>query len=348
MDYWKSWTTPEVIDLISSNDIFGTSETWLKDKVKISIPGYKFYPVNRKVNKGATKGGVGLFIKEEIKKYVKIRYDLSSENTLWCKLDKKFFGFNNDVYIGSVYIPPETSSKEIRIKKDHYKSLIETTLLMGGDSNKILIGDFNARTHNITDTLVKEKHDKDLGLEFYSKISTIRNNKDKTVNNYGNKLIEYCTATRSYIVNGRTIGDIEGKFTCHQPGGSSTVDYAIVSEDMKKYVQSFEVLDPDTGSDHCPIKLQITCPHNLSTMGGDDTETIPPPFKWNEETKLFFTKQMNSETICKKINDLSESIDETDDVDSHVDKLNEIFRTSLEFKKCRKKTKNKKKHPHKA
>ena len=157
MDYWKSWTTPEVIDLISSNDIFGTSETWLKDKVKISIPGYKFYPVNRKVNKGATKGGVGLFIKEEIKKYVKIRYDLSSENTLWCKLDKKFFGFNNDVYIGSVYIPPETSSKEIRIKKDHYKSLIETTLLMGGDSNKILIGDFNARTHNITDTLVKEK-----------------------------------------------------------------------------------------------------------------------------------------------------------------------------------------------
>ena len=47
---------PGVIDLISSNDIFGTSETWLKDKVKISIPGYKFYPVNRKVNKGATKG----------------------------------------------------------------------------------------------------------------------------------------------------------------------------------------------------------------------------------------------------------------------------------------------------
>ena len=49
---------------------------------------------------------------------------------------------------------------------------------------------------------------------------------------------------------------------------------------------------------------------------------------------------MNSENVCKKINELSGSLDETDnDVDSQVDKLNEIFRTSLEFKKFRKRTK---------
>ena len=57
---------------------------------------------------------------------------------------------------------------------------------------------------------------------------------------------------------------------------------------------------------------------------------------------------MNSENVCKKINELSGNIDETDnDIDSQVDKLNEIFRTSLEFKKFRTRTKKMEKPPHK-
>ena len=45
-----------VINLIRQDDIFGASEIWLKEKVKISlVPGYNFYPVNRNVDKGPTK-----------------------------------------------------------------------------------------------------------------------------------------------------------------------------------------------------------------------------------------------------------------------------------------------------
>ena len=122
---------------------------------------------------------------------------------MWCKLDKKNFGFNDDLYVGCVYVPPETSSREKRLKIDHFKLILESTQKIN-TSNWILVGDFNARTHNLADTLVKEKHDNDMSHEFYSKISTTRNNEDKIVNNYGKNLIEFCVATRSYIANGRT------------------------------------------------------------------------------------------------------------------------------------------------
>ena len=103
---------PEFIKTISTEDIFGVSETWLNENDKIDIPGFKFYPLNRKKEKGATREGLGFFIKEDLKKFIKIRYDLSNENILWCKLDKNHFEYDDDLYIGTVYIPPENSSRE--------------------------------------------------------------------------------------------------------------------------------------------------------------------------------------------------------------------------------------------
>ena len=37
-----------------------------------------------------------------------------------------------------------------------------------------------------------------------------------------------CVDNQLYILNGRTLGDLTGQFTCHTPRGSSTVDYNIV------------------------------------------------------------------------------------------------------------------------
>ncbi len=177
---------PNVIDLIRQNDILGTSETWLKEKDVVKVPGYNFYPLHRKGGKGPTRGGNGFFIKEGIKKHVKLRYDLSCENALWCKLDKKYFGFDEDVYIGSIYFPPEQSTREKRLKTDPFKQLKETITKIDGKYT-ILVGDFNARTHILEDTLKKEKHEEIIAQDFYSKIQTKRNNTDKIINNYGKK-----------------------------------------------------------------------------------------------------------------------------------------------------------------
>ena len=48
---------------------------------------------------------------------------------------------------------------------------------------------------------------------------------DKTTNQYGKWLIDLCSDNQMYIVNGHTLGDLAGKFTCHTPRGSSVIDY---------------------------------------------------------------------------------------------------------------------------
>ena len=135
--------------------------------------------------------------------------------------------------MGNVYFPPENSTREKRLKNEHFQDLKETCSMI--KENNILIGDFNARTNGLDDNLTREKHEESLSHDFYSRIKSQRNNQDKSANNYGKKLTDFCAATRSYIVNGRTLGDFQGKLTCHQLTGSSTVDYAIVSENLEKH-----------------------------------------------------------------------------------------------------------------
>ena len=183
---------PDFLKLVSDTDIFGVSETWLREDDDISLPGYKFYPLNRKKEKGASRGGIGVFIKNEVKKHIKVRYDLSSENFLWCRIMKKFLGYEDDAYVGIVYIPPEGSSREKRLKNDHFKVLKDITSKIDSE-NIVLVGDFNARTKGVEDTLVREKHECDLPADFYSRIDSKRCNQDLTGNKYGTKLIEYCT-----------------------------------------------------------------------------------------------------------------------------------------------------------
>jgi endonuclease/exonuclease/phosphatase family metal-dependent hydrolase len=160
-------------------------------------------------------------------------------------------------------------------------------------SNKIiLIGDFNARTGNMEDTLLPEKHDTELETtDFFSQIQTKRNNQDKTVNKYGRLLLEYCTATHSYIANGRTIGDFQGKYTCHEARGSSTVDYAIINETLQKCIKSFRVLPPSL-SDHCPIKLEVSYRKNKTPRVKVKNTKLKPRIEWNEKTKEIFLKHI--------------------------------------------------------
>ena len=133
-------------------------------------------------NLGKIKGGIGWFIREDLRKWVKILYNISDEKFLWCKLDKTFF--IEDVYICSVYIPPENSSREKRLGKDHFKTLTENIIKIKSE-NIILIGDFNARTRLYEDIIESEKNVDDYVPESLSScVKLKRSNQDKKGNKY--------------------------------------------------------------------------------------------------------------------------------------------------------------------
>ena len=60
------------------------------------------------------------------------------------------------------------------------------------------------------------------------------------------------------ILNGRLTGDLDGKYTCYQTNGASTVDYPLASEVLIKKILGFQVQALTTYSDHCPISLKLT------------------------------------------------------------------------------------------
>ena len=69
--------------------------------------------------------------------------------------------------------------------------------------------------------------------------SIVRNSKDKTVNQYGKRLIDVCRHCNIFILNGRSKSDYNGKCTCKQ---TSVVDYCISNVDFLRYVQDVKIL----------------------------------------------------------------------------------------------------------
>ena len=57
--------------------------------------------------------------------------------------------------------------------------------------------------------------------------TTHRNNKDVSLTSYGDQLIQLCIASKLRVLNGRTRGDLQGRFTYQ---GCSTVDLVLASE----------------------------------------------------------------------------------------------------------------------
>lgn len=68
-----------------------------------------------------------------------------------------------------------------------------------------------------------------------------RNNRDHTVNKFGLELIEPCHGFKLRILDGKTKGDRLGNFTCSTPNGVSSVDYAVVSEELLIEIMGFVV-----------------------------------------------------------------------------------------------------------
>ena len=158
------------------------------------------------------------------------------------------------------------------------------------------MGDFNARTSTLSDVLPGDKDEDQFQTDFFSNIDTQRANQDRHINEHGRRLVEYCAATKSFIANGRTLGDLHGKFTCHEHNGSSAVDYAVVDESMADYVQTFQVLDPNRGSDHCAIKINIRLPSKV--IFNTESKNI----FWDDKSKISFKLRLRSQGTSDEIN----------------------------------------------
>ena len=97
-------------------------------------------------------GGIDVYIRKTIiggTSFVTTR----NKNILWIKLDKSFFELGKDLYLGTVYISPNTSQViEQELLHDIESEIVNFTL----KGDVILQGDFNARTGSMQEFAVHD------------------------------------------------------------------------------------------------------------------------------------------------------------------------------------------------
>ena len=139
----------------------------------------------------------------------------------WIKLEKQFFGLNDDVHIAIVYFVPEGSTNET---DDPFRILQDDIAQLPDRCQFLICGDYNARTNVLPDCDIDDMFGGSGGLEDVlpdSSIDPITNINDSVIkvlhdagklsrytkdmsaaNNNGKKLLDLCKSSRLLIMNG--------------------------------------------------------------------------------------------------------------------------------------------------
>ena len=112
-DRYSKLSEPEVQAFLEPHDIICLSETHCSPQDQITIPGYKIpQPLVRPRKKTDKKnyGGMAIAIRETIGSGIKyIGNDHNCPEFIWLKLENDYFKLASDIYLLSVYLPPQNS-----------------------------------------------------------------------------------------------------------------------------------------------------------------------------------------------------------------------------------------------
>ncbi|CAC5416335.1 unnamed protein product [Mytilus coruscus] len=126
-------------------------ETWKGENKNFTVSGFNLnFNKIRKKNKRAKRHSRGIIIlyKKNIEKGITyIEKGTISQNRLWLKLDKTFFGFDFDLYLCALYMPPEESTQT----ENDFHRLENEISTFASRGKFLLMGDFNARTAELED-----------------------------------------------------------------------------------------------------------------------------------------------------------------------------------------------------
>ena len=257
-----------------------------------------------------------------------------SPNFLWFKISKDYTKTNKDIYTCGLYIPLHNS----RYFDDELFEELETDIsLFSSHGSVLLMGDFNSRTGKYSVSICQEGSNvipndrSDFLLN-----PTQRNSFDNEVNNHGKRLLEICKSADLRILNGRVSGDSLGRATFHGRNGISVIDYALCDQDLFLNVSNFIVKQPTPLSDHSPIVTWL----NINSTNSDtyipkgpqnhnnSLTRVSKQFVWESDSTQKFKGALRSPVIQTLIQDYTDERAHINDVNTSLDKVENIFITT--------------------
>lgn len=164
-------------------------------------------------------------------------------------------------------------------------------------------GDFNAYTNNKPDFVSHDNHfhSNQDDLHYVHDQNMPRNNLDlKLLNNSGKYLLNLCKESGLRLLNGRTTGDLHGKFTCFTYNGCSVVDYMLVCKDLINLICEFNVHNLTSLSNHCILSCSLLACF-IPQKKQLPLDPIPNKFVWSCEAINLYIKNTNSKESCIKL-----------------------------------------------
>jgi hypothetical protein len=275
-----------VLDFINNNDCAIFVETWVNSCFDFSNH-YTYCLLAQRSKHGRSKGGIVVSMRHNIRNGVKI-LESTESHLQWLKFDKTFFKLNNDVYVCVVYIPPIDSYKNVNDRDILWEKIEENILKYKIKGDIMIIGDFNSRTAKLNET--PEYNDALANLKECFQVEPLvnRNSRDNSINQFGKRLLDLCCHTNLNILNGRTIGDVNGQLTSYHYNGASVIDYCIVNRELYTNILYFTVSDPSHISDHSVITVCVEgSTFNTNDIIEDNYYVCPKGFKWNNSSEKY-------------------------------------------------------------
>ena len=331
---------PDFLNATKNDDLILLSETHYGLADELKMAGYVVKNKARPKSKRAKKfsGGVALAVKENLADSVEILRS-KSDNIMWVRIMCQ--NSDKDFLLGIVYISPINSSYTKNVLANQFRTweILTDELAKYQDKFRIgLLGDFNARTGLLTDTIVNDDvqytclpDDYTIDLDIIE-----RQNCDKVVNAFGKRLIELCQMSGLRIVNGRKLGDSAGQKTCHEWNGSSTVDYMIIEESSFNKVKTFKVQEKlNHLSDHCPISavIDIDVERKPSRKVIKKGKGAPKKVKWDIQAETMFRMRLSNQSVQEELSELCKAqYNSGDQCEEGINKINSILRKAADIK----------------
>ena len=172
------------------------------------------------------------------------KIELSVEHILALQISKELIQADQDVVVVFVYIPPESAVHYRNNGSNCHIAALDNCLLdiaeRFPEASIVCCGDLNARTSNIQ----TNNHPTDLSTG-PRKLAPIfqysRSSCDGTINDFGERLLDFCVCFDLLILNGFKHGDEKGNFTYVSTHGCSVTDYCLVSDSFVDRVAKFDV-----------------------------------------------------------------------------------------------------------
>ena len=252
---------------------------------------------------------------------------------MWVELKRQFFHLEENVYIGFVYISPVNSSINDR-EVTAFESLEKDISKFSFKGSVMVLGDFNSRVSKMSDFIINDddKHtpvpDTYISDE-YEHLSA-RHNEATIINEYGKHLLTLCQEYQLRIMNGRILGDLEGKLTCFKWNGCSTVDYAIVHKDLWNKIDFFKVRElVGDISDHCPISCGFKCSYKVTDFK-NDIYPLKANFKWDEQSEFIYKSALTSGGIGNQITAVLQMTENELCIDEMLSKVENILKSAAQ------------------